>query len=243
MRTLRLLPVIAALWLSVSIACQKAKVIPAPASVTVVHAMAGGNAIVPKFGDDTAGRYYKGPTSGNTMVKVNYMASQLYSRVAGPTSLSVVPVTDTLFRIFNGSVDLQSGSIYSFFLSGDTAHADTTFVVDNIPYYADSSAGARFINLAVGGKAIAITLAGDITNTPITTLGYRQNSGFIKYPATVAAGSSYKFTIRDQATGDSLTSYTWSYPRFKNSTIVIAGSTDPAPPPQLALKVFSVANY
>jgi hypothetical protein len=26
--------------------------------------MAGGNAIVPKFGDDTAGRYYREPASG-----------------------------------------------------------------------------------------------------------------------------------------------------------------------------------
>lgn len=243
MRTLRLLLVPAALWLSVSIACQKAKVVPAPASITVVHAMAGGNAIVPKFGDDTAGRYYKGPTSGNTMVQVKYLASQLYSRVAGPTSLSVVPITDTLFKIFNGSVSLQSGSIYSFFLSGDTAHADTTLIVDNIPYYADSSAGVRFINLTIGGKAITVNLTSDVTNTPVTTLSYRQNSGFMKYPATLAAGSSYKFTVRDQASGDSLTSYTWSYSRFKNSTIVIAGSTDPAPPPPLQLKVFSVANF
>lgn len=243
MRTLRLLLVSAALWLSVSIACQKAKIIPAPASITVVHAMAGGNPIVPKFGDDTAGRYYKGPTSGNTMVKVSYAASQLYSRVAGTTSLSVVPSTDTLFKIFNGSVDLQSGSIYSFFLSGDTAHADTTLIVDNIPYFADSSTGARFINLTIGGKAITVNLTSDLTNTPIATLGYRQNSDFMKYPATLAAGAAYKFTIRDQATGDSLGVYSWTYPRFKNSTIVIAGSTDPAPPPTMMLKVFSVANY
>ena len=243
MRTLRLSLVPAALWLTVSIACQKAKVVPAPASITVVHAMAGGNTIVPKFGDDTAGRYYKGPTSGNTMVQVKYAASQLYSRVAGTTSLSVVPISDTLFRIFNGSVNLESGSIYSIFFSGDTAHADTTLLVDNIPYYADSSTGSRFINLTVGGKAITVTLTSDATHTPITTLGYRQNSDFIKYPATLAAGASYNFTVRDQATGDSLYAYSWSYPRFKNSTIVIAGSTDPAPPPLMGLKVFSVANY
>jgi hypothetical protein len=235
--------VLAALWLTVSIACQKAKVVPAPASVTVVHAMAGGNAIVPKFGDDTAGRYYKGPSSGNTMVQIKYAASQLYSRVAGQTSVSVVPITDTLFRIFNGSVNLQSGGIYSFFLSGDTAHADTTFVVDNIPYYADSSSGVRFINLTVGGKAITITLTSDVTNTPITTLGYRQNSDFIKYSATLAAGTSYKFTVRDQATGDSLYAYNWIYSRFKNNTIVIAGSTDPAALPALKIKAFSVANF
>lgn len=232
---------IAVLSVAADIACQKAKVVPAPASITVIHAMAGGNAIVPRFGDDTTGRYYIGPTGGSTMVQVGYGASQLYSRVAGTNPLLVVPITDTAFKIFKGSMTLQSGSIYSFFLSGDTAHADTTLIQDNIPSYADSSAGVRFINLATGGKSLIVNLTGDPSHTPITTLSYRQNSDFKKYAATMAAGGSYGFDIRDQATGDSLTSFSWSYPRFKNSTIIIAGSTDPSS--TTPLTVFSVANY
>ena len=239
MRTSRLIFAIAALSLAIGFACQKAKYVPAPASITVVHAMFGGNAIVPKFGSDTAGRYYMGPTYGSTMVQVNYGSSQLYSRVAGTNPLLVVPITDTVFKIFNGSMSLQSGGIYSFFLSGDTAHADTMLVQDNIPYYADSSAGIRFINLTVGGKAITINLSSDSTLTPIATLGYRQITDFKKYDATLAAGGSYSFDIRDQATGDLLSTYNWSYPRFKNNTIVIAGSTDTGSSPDL----LTVANY
>jgi len=239
MRTSRLIFAIAALSLAIGFACQKAKVVPAPASITVVHAMFGGNDIVPKFGSDTVGRYYNGPSTGNIMVRVSYGTSQLYSRVAGVTPLVVVPITDTVFKIFNGSMTLQSGSIYSFFLSGDTAHADTMMVVEHIPYYADSSAGIRFINLTVGGKAITINLSSDSTLTPIATLGYRQITDFMKYGATIAVGGSYKFDIRDQATGGLLKTYTWSYRRFRNNTVVIAGITDASSTPN----VFTVANY
>jgi len=242
MRTSRLIFAIAALSLAIGFACQKAKYVPAPASITVVHAMFGGSTIVPKFGSDTAGRYYVGPTYGSTMVQVGYGGSQLYSRVAGTNPLLVVPITDTVFKIFNGSMSLQSGGIYSFFLSGDTAHADTMLVQDNIPYYADSSTGIRFVNLTVGGKAITINLSSDSTLTPIATLGYRQITDFMKYAATAAtdaAGGSYSFDIRDQATGDILNTFNWSYSRFKNNTLVISGSTDPGSTPDL----FTIANY
>lgn len=241
MRTLQLISATATIVLAVCIACQKAKVIPAPASITIVHAMAGGNTIVPKFGTDTVGRYYKGPSSGLTLLKVNYAASLLYSRVAGDNPLSVVPFTDTTFKIFNGSLSLKSGGIYSLFLSGDTAHADTTLITENIPYYGDSSTGVRFINLSIGGKSLAISLNSDPTHTPIATLGYKQHTDFMKYAANLAVGTSYKFQVRDGATGDSLTSYTWTYPRFRNHTIVIAGSTDIANPKPW--KIFTVNNF
>ena len=241
MRTLQLISAIAVVSVAAGMACQKAKVVPAPASITIVHAMAGGNAIVPRFGDDTTGRYYQGPTGGNTMVQVGYGTSQLYSRVAGDNPLLIVPFTDTAFKIFNGSMTLHSGDIYSFFLSGDTAHADTLLVKDNIPYYSDSSAGIRFVNLAVGGKSLSISLDSDPAHTPIATLGYKQFTDFTKYDARISAGTNYKFQVRDQATGDSLTTYTWKYPRFRNSTVVIAGSTDPAS--LTPVKVFSVNNY
>jgi hypothetical protein len=238
MRTSRLICAIALVSLAIGIACQKVKYVPAPASITVVHAMFNSSgAIVPKFGSDTAGRYYIGPTGGNTMVRVGYGASQLYSRVAGTTPLSVVPFTDTTFKIFNGSINLESGGIYTFFLSGDTAHADTTLVEDHIPYYADSSAGVRFINLTVGGKGITINLSSDSTLTPIATLGYRQITDFKKYAATLGVGGSYSFDIRDQATGDLLTPVSWNYSRFKNNTIVIAGD------PNVSTDIFTINNY
>jgi len=230
-----------ALFLVEGMSCQKVKVVPAPASFTVINAMATSNPIVPRLGADTAGRYYNDP-SGNSMIRLGYGSSQLYSLVAGTVPCLVVPSTDTGFKIFNGSLNLASGGIYSFFLSGDTAHADTMIVRDNIPYYGDSSVGVRFVNLSIGGKAVTVTLMGDDPNNlQFPAIGYQGITDFKKYNAGASVGGNYQFVIRDQATGDSLTSYFWSYALYKSNTIVISGSSDPLSP--TPLNVFSVNNY
>jgi len=228
-----------ALFLAEGMSCQKMYVPPPPASIVIINAMAGSNQIVPNFGSDTAYRYYKGPTSASTMVKISYGASRLYTRAPASTSLSVVPITDTVFKIFNGTVNLASGTIYSFFLSGDTAHADTMMIRENIPTYSDSSTGVRFVNLSIGGKALTINLAGDSGNLQFPVIGYQGVTDFKKYSAVVSSGTSYKFEIRDQATGALLKTYTWTFQRFRNNTIVISG--DPTIPAQF--KVFAVNNY
>jgi len=240
MRTPQLIVAVATLFLIATIACQKAKVVPAPASITVVNALPENSSIVPMFGSDTAGRYYNSPSYGNNMVPVWYGTSQLYSPVAGVTPLLVVPSTDTGFQIFKGSLTFNSGDIYSLFLSGDTAHADTMLVKDNIPYYSDSSAGIRFVNLSTGGKALTINLDTDPGNMEFPVLGYKGITGFKKYDATMGAGDHYNFEIRDQASGDLLTSFYWSFPRFRNMTVVIAGPADPSNP---IPDVFSVNNF
>jgi hypothetical protein len=241
MRTSQLLVVMMAATCTVIAACNKDKVTPTPAAITVVNAMATSNAIVPKFGSDTAGRYYVDMNFYNPMVQVYYGGSQPYTRVAGLTPLLVVPITDTTFKIFNGNFKLQPADIYSFFLSGDTAHVDTMLVKDDIPYITDSTTGIRFVNLSIGGKSLTVNLTSDAAHTPLASLGYRQISAFAKYPATAAVGSTYDFEIRDQATGDLLTTYTLYFPLFRSSTIVIAGAQDPAS--STPLSVFSVNNY
>ena len=240
MRTSQLTVVVAAVLLLTTIACQKTKVVPAPASVTVVNAIMESGSIVPKFGTDTSGSYYQGPSYGSTLVSVGYGGAQLYSPVAGVTPLVVVPSSDTGAKIFNGSLTLKSGDIFSFFLSGDLAHADTLLVKDNIPYYSDSSAGVRFVNLSMGGKSLTINLASDPATMEFPVLGYKGVSDFKKYSAIISAGDNYAFEIRDQASGDVVASFTWFFPRFRNNTIVIAGSTDPSGP---GLNVFSVNNF
>jgi len=241
MRTSHLTVVVVTVLLFAAIACKKDKVTPAPASVTVVNAMPDNSSIVPMFGTDTGGRYYNSPSYGNNMIPVYYGTSQLYSPVAGATSLLVVPSTDTGFKIFNGSLTLKSGDIFSFFLAGDTAHADTLLVKDNIPYYTDSSTGVRFVNLSVGGKSLTINLDTDPANMEFPVLGYKGITDFKKYSAAAGPGGAYNFEIRDQASGDLLTTYTWFFPMFKNNTIVISGSTDPSSPTPLI--VFSVNNF
>jgi hypothetical protein len=231
---------LAILLLIAFIACQKAKVTPAPASFTIVHAMTGGNRIVPKLGLDTARRYYVNSASSAVLTKISYGNSLQYSAVAGNIALSVVPITDTTFKIFQGNLPLVSGGIYSFFLSGDTLHADTLLVKDEIPTYNDSTAGIRFVNLSNGGKSLSLNLAGDPGNKQVPSLGYRQITGFLPYDARTIGGS-YSFDIRDGASGDSLTTITWNYITYKNTTIVIAGPTDPTNPS--SFRIISVKNY
>src|SRR5581483_7731280 len=88
---------LSAMFLIGGMSCQKVKVVPPPASFTVINAMATSNAIVPRLGADTAGRYYNDP-SGNSMIRLGYGSSQLYSPVAGTVPCLVVPSTDTLFN-------------------------------------------------------------------------------------------------------------------------------------------------
>jgi len=235
MRTSQLIVAVVAVLLVAVMACQKAEVVPSPASFTVVNAMPDVNSIIPRLGKDTSGRYF------NIMVQVGYGSSQLYSPVAGTNPLIVAPSTDTSSKVFNGTFSLVSGGIYSFFLSGDATHPDTLLVKDNIPNYTDSSAGIRFVNLTSGGKALSISFLNDLAHTEVPSLVYKQITDFKKYDASTNVGGSYTFEIRDQATGDSLTTYTWYYPVFKNNTIVIAGSTDPTS--STPLNVFSVNNY
>ena len=220
-------------------ACQKYGKIPgAPlSSVTIVHAMPAGHAIVPVFGPLP-------PTYYATRVRINYGSSLLFSPQVDSNALQIVPITDTVFTIFQGKMNLVNGGIYTFFLAGDTTKPDTMWVKDEIPVYSDSSVGVRFVNLAAGGKAISINLAGNdpTSQTEISSLGYLHISSFKKYLANSSVtGNKYKFEIHDQASGDSLTTYTWNYQRFKNNTIVIAGSTDPGS--GIPLKTFILNNF
>jgi hypothetical protein len=221
--------------------CEKSKYIAPPVSFVVINAMPESNSIVPRLGPDTAGRYFNSPVTGRNIANVSYGASQLYSIGPGQTSLMVVPITDTTFNIFKTNLTLESGTIYSFYLSGDTAHADTMLMKENIPAITDSTAGARFVNLAAGGKSVTINLASDNTHTPIATLAYHNISDFKNYDATMSVGGHYDFEVRDQATGDSLTTFTWTYARYRCTTIVISGSTDPLSP--IPLNVFAVNNF
>lgn len=220
-------------------ACRKddtLKKIPPPVSITVINATLPNSTIVSMFGPDTAGKYFAGA------LKINYGAAQLYSTVSGKIPLRITTITDTTHNLFNNTLDLAGNGIYNLYLAGDTTHPDTIITRDNIPSYQDSAAGVRFINLATGGKSININLLGDSAH-PVASLGYTHASDFIKYPATPSSPTSYKFEIRDAATGDLLTTmpYTWTYSRFNNHTIVIAGSTDPLSP--VKPKVFAVSNF
>lgn len=223
--------------LTIVSACRKddtLKKVAPPVSFNVIHAMPTADPIVSIFGPDTVGKYF------SIGLQVYYGMAQFYSTISGQIPLRIAPITDTTHALYNKTLDLTGNGIYSLFLTGDNTKPDTLLTKDNIPVYTDSSAGVRFVNLAIGGKSLNINLPGDAAH-PITSLGYLHIGDFMKYPANPAVGGSYAFEIRDAATGDSLTTYTWAYTTFRSSTIVISGSTDPASP--TPLYIFPVNNY
>jgi len=214
-----------------------------PASVNIVNAIATSKPLIPIFGTNGSIRYF---ASAQT---VGYGSSFLYSPLSGPNSLYIVQnsgvdtlLTDPKLLMFNGTLNLTASAIYSFFLAGDTTKPDTVFTQDNVPpYYSDSSAGARFINLSPNSQPLSVNIEGNSNGSEVSSLPYKSISSFKKYAATSSiVGKHYLFVIRDQA-GDSLTSYPWSYTLFKNNTLVIAGYEDSTG--SKALKVFPVNNF
>lgn len=223
-----------------TLACNKSNTtINSPASLNIINAISNSQPVIPVLGTTGSIQYFSATT-------VSYGTGQLYSPISGPNSIYIVQGTDTAnpkLRLFNGTLDLAAGDIYSFFVGGDTTNTDTLFVQDHIPVHNDSTTGVRFVNLSPGSGPISITLDGNpASQTEFDGLGYKKISSFKTYPANLgASGSQYVFVIRDQATGDSLTSYFWNGFLFKNNTIVISGSEDPASSTPLML--FQVNNY
>ena len=231
-----------AVSVAIVMSCHKSNnTITAPASLNVVNAIPAlnGQLILTVVGTSDSTQYFNVP-------RIYYGHTQLFSPVSGTNAIYVVQGYDTTNpkqRLFNGTLNLASGGMFSFFLSGDTTKIDTLFVQDNIPYHPDSTTGVRFVNLSAGSQPISVTLLGkDPTQTEFIGLGYRQISSFKSYTANSSvAGKNYTFVIRDQTTGDSLTQFTWNYPVFRNNTLVISGSEDPAS--STPLQVFAVNHY
>lgn len=230
--------------MAIVLSCHKSNSsITAPASLNIINAIPTSQPLIPVFGTTDIIQYF----SNTIWIYYGgyYGGVQLYSPVGGSNLLYVVQLTDTVptkEKLFSGTLDLAAGSIYSFFLSGDTTKADTLLVQDHIPYYSDSTVGVRFVNLSTGSQPISVNLVGNAASqTEFSGLGYRQISSFKSYPATLNVGGLYTFEVRDQASGNLLYTYTWSYTVFRNNTLVISGSEDPAS--STPLMVFAVNNY
>jgi hypothetical protein len=219
--------------------CYKSNQPQGSASLTVVNAVAGSPALVTNFNSNEAGKttntlqYYKAAK------RVSYGGSTETGSFIGPTTLSLATITDTLENLWSGTLNLQTGMIYSFFLLGeDTAHIDTLFITDAPPYHSpsDSSIGIRFVNLT-NGDPVSVDIQGQSNGSEVSSLSYKNITSFKSYPA-LASSKNYIFEFRDVTTGNVLGSLTLSgvsngsgtntaknnY-RYKNFTMALMGST------------------
>ncbi|TDX01827.1 DUF4397 domain-containing protein [Dinghuibacter silviterrae] len=214
----------------------------APVSINVFNAIPGSAPIIPVFGTFEPLKWFSSAT------RVYYGNVYLFSPVGGSNDLYIVQNTDTILSnskgpLFSGSLNLQGGSIYSFFLSGDTVNTDTVLVQDKIPIYSDSSVGVRFINLVSGSLPMSVNIHGNVpADTEFYGLAYKSVSMFKKYSASsLVPGGYYKFEIRDEQSGTLLTTFSWSFTRFKCNTLVISGSELPGF--STPLQVYQMNNY
>jgi hypothetical protein len=221
------------LWTS---SCKKSDSVPVPATVNIVHAIANGKPIIPVFGSDAI-TYFKAAQT------ISFGSGAIYSLPDGHRPLYLAKSTDTLNRIYNNEVDVQAGGMYSLFFAGDTSKPEAVFTQDEIPVYTDSLAGIRFINLSPASGPIKINVKGtDIAKADFINLAYKQISDFKPFTATAAiTGNRYIFEIRNQANDSLLLTYTWTYTRFKNNTLVFSGAVTAGKP--ASLKAFLFKNY
>ncbi|THU38390.1 DUF4397 domain-containing protein [Niastella caeni] len=221
--------------LTITSSCEKNDaVIPQLTSVNVVHAVINASAI-------------KVNTTGSNITYTSYTDSirfgafKLYSLVASDaTPLSIVASSDTTKPLFNAELFTSAGEMYSLYLTGQYPQADTVWVREEMSNYTDSLIGIRFVNLSPNSNAIKVNIKGNATQLEANNLGYKQITAFKQYAAKTT-NPNYQFEVRDAATSTLLTSFTLSYTRFHNHTLVIKGLTGVTG--TNAISVFSVAPY
>jgi hypothetical protein len=168
---------------------------------------------------------------------IYYTSSYNYGVPAGANPYVVVNSADTSTTLLQGTFNVKAGGIYSFYLSGKNS-IDTLFMQDTIPVHPDSSAGVRFINLSPDSGPVNISLQGNMQNE-FSSLGYRQITEFKRYSdsSDVMNNGGYTYVITDML-GNTLTTFGWNPPLYKNNTLVICGIDSLS-----SVQIFQVNNY
>lgn len=217
------------------------------ASLSFANTTVGSAPLVTKFGN--VNLIYSTVTTAN---KISYGVSNTFSEIGGGQTVSFIQTTDTTHTLFTGNLNLQTGGIYSLYLTGTVAQPDTVFIHENLTYHAatDSVAGIRFINLSPGSNPVSVDIKGQANGSEVTNLVYKGRTIFKTYKAdhTVA---SYIFEFRDATSGALLATYalngvnnassaslnTTNTVRFRNQTIALIGGSG------TANSVINIANY
>jgi hypothetical protein len=191
------------------VACTKQQSFPGTASLTLINAVPNSTpSLVTNFSGTDPIVYYK------SALKLVYGTADKTNQslaYTGEQPLAIYRYPDTLAHstpLYNLTLELQSGTIYTLFLTGTLAAPDTMMTIDNPPYHplADSSLSIRFVNLSPGSTPVSVNVTGSPNGTEVGSLGYKNMTGFKSYTATSTV-SHYNFEFRDAATGTLLTSY------------------------------------
>lgn len=222
-------------FLTLVVSCKKDIARAAPnTSLTIINASFNNQSINASISDTIVPFYIN-------QAPIYYQSFNEYGVPFGNVPLILVSATDTSSPLLQATFNLQAGAVYSLYITDNPKGIDTVFMQDNITNYSDSLAGLRFINLAWGSMPISVNLAGNLpSQTEFVNLSYKTISRFKTYPDTNGI-SNYNFEIRDQMSGNLLSTFSWNFTLFKNNTLVLTGSEDPSSSDPIS--VFQVNNY
>ena len=112
--------------------------------------------------------------------------------------------TDTLPQhkpVWSTGLELESGKLYSLFLFGETKAPGHLLIENHYPRYRtdDSVTHVRFANM-YNAQPLSVNLKGQPTGSLISSLAYKEVSGFTELPVDKSV-ASYEFEFRDAGTG------------------------------------------
>ena len=220
--------VLSVLLLFLGSACEKDETTyRATANITVVNAASGNGAVKVNPGAGSGFAYSKA-------LEVANGASGVFGAFTGSNTITVVKSLDTMVKLFQRTVDLQS--ISTLYIAGTSAAVDTIFRTEtNFPYINSSSINAeaamyiRFVNLSPNSGPVNIVIRSGTTNE-VTALPYKGISDFKKY-AALTTTANYIFDIKDASNINTLASFTvnTNATRYKTVSVIFRGLVTPGP--------------
>ncbi|TCC91057.1 DUF4397 domain-containing protein [Pedobacter hiemivivus] len=223
-----------ALFLLVMISCKKENSLPGTAAITIVNTVVGCEKLVTNFkGTEPIDYYLARILDYNSC---NYR--NLFTSYSGKQRLALYNYPDTTDKskpLFDMTLNLPVGSIYSLFLTGTVSTPDMLLLKETLPYYGqlDSLMGIRFVNLSPGSAALSVNLVGKSNGSETATISFKSITDFKKYAVGVNI-NDYTFEFRDAVSGTLIADYTTSYVNdpgieypnpwlFRNFTLALIG--------------------
>jgi len=176
----------------------------APASLSIVNAVAGGGTLLTNF-NGTAPILYQ------SAQRLEYGTFNMFNNrfsIAGRQPLAIYSLADTTDKsspLFSFVLDYPAGSINTLFLAGTKEKTDTLMLTDHLPEYADSVMGIRFLHLASGIGKVSVSLGGGAPAEQ-AVVAYRNFTPFNIY-GVHSGMDNYIFQFRNEDSGELIASF------------------------------------
>lgn len=194
------------------ISCKKQELRPTTlANLTVINVVNGGSYLL----------------LGTCATPIYNYYYQSYGLLTGNHQIKLVDTTGVDKVYYEDATEFVVDASYSLFLTGTLRNVESVFLKEvNVPSHSADVFGVRVVNLVTGGVPISINLAGTTNGSFVISLPYKAISSFKDVSSSTSDGDKV-FEVRNAATGALISSFTiasYDMPRFRNITLVVAGT-------------------